>query len=107
METNRAGANVLGSEKSVAVADAVFGTTAGWRPPLLITTIVAHDKTVFHCKCDTHTHGGLTPAALVNVRLCIGKIVIIPADGRSNSAKSGGRKPPVVSPALLHRRSWA
>jgi hypothetical protein len=36
METNRAGANVLGSEKSVAVADAVFGTTAGWRSPLLV-----------------------------------------------------------------------
>jgi hypothetical protein len=48
-------------------------TTAGWRSPLLITTIVAHDKTVFHCECDIHTHGGLTPAALVNVRLCIGK----------------------------------
>jgi hypothetical protein len=29
METDRAGANVLGSEKSVAVANAVFGTTAG------------------------------------------------------------------------------
>jgi hypothetical protein len=29
METDRAGANVLGSEKSVAVADAVSGTTAG------------------------------------------------------------------------------
>jgi hypothetical protein len=29
MGTNRAGANVLGSEKSVAVANAAFSTTAG------------------------------------------------------------------------------
>jgi hypothetical protein len=29
MESDRVGANVLGSEKSVAVADAVSGTTAG------------------------------------------------------------------------------
>jgi hypothetical protein len=29
METDRAGANVLGSEKSAAVADAFSGTTAG------------------------------------------------------------------------------
>jgi hypothetical protein len=53
-------------------------------------------------------HGGLTPAALVNVRLCIGKIVIMPADGRCNSTKSGGRKPPrgfagAAAPALVSK----
>jgi hypothetical protein len=47
-----------------------------------------------------HTHGGLTPAALVHVRFCIAKIVILSADGRCNTAKSGGRKPPVEK-ALL------
>jgi len=40
------------------------------------------------------SHGGLTPAALVNVRLCIAKIVILPVDGRCMSAKSGGVSPP-------------
>jgi len=40
-------------------------------------------------------HGGLTPAALVHVRLCTANVVILPADGRCNSARSGGRKPPV------------
>jgi hypothetical protein len=45
-------------------------------------------------------HGGLTPAALVHVRFCIAKIVILSADGRCNTAKSGGRKPPVEK-ALL------
>jgi hypothetical protein len=47
-----------------------------------------------------NTHGGLTPAALVHVRFCIAKIVILSADGRCNTAKSGGRKPPVEK-ALL------
>jgi hypothetical protein len=40
-------------------------------------------------------HGGLTPAALVNLRSCIAKIVILSADGRRSRNKSGGRKPPV------------
>jgi hypothetical protein len=31
-------------------------------------TTVAHDEIVSHCKCDTHTHGGLTPAAPVSAR---------------------------------------
>jgi hypothetical protein len=30
---------------------------------------------VRNCNCVTHTHGGLTPAALVNLRSCIAKIV--------------------------------
>jgi hypothetical protein len=47
-----------------------------------------------------NTHGGLTPAALANVRSCTAKIVILSADGRCNTAKSGGRKPPVEK-ALL------
>jgi hypothetical protein len=39
-------------------------------------------------------HGGLTPAALVDMRLCNAKIAIPPAHGRCSSARSGGRKPP-------------
>jgi hypothetical protein len=55
-------------------------------------------------QCDTHTHGGLTPAALVNVRLCIGKIVFS-RQTFATQYKSGGRKPPVVSPVQQRRRS--
>jgi hypothetical protein len=40
-------------------------------------------------------HGGLTPAALVNVRLCIAKIAVPLADVRRLHKKSGGRQPPV------------
>jgi hypothetical protein len=64
-----------------------FRPAAGWRRSL--------DESVRNCNCVTHTHGGLTPAALVNVRFCIAKIVIISADGRRSRNKSGGRKPPV------------
>jgi hypothetical protein len=39
-------------------------------------------------------HGGLTPAALVDVHLCTANVVILPADGRCNSARSGGVSPP-------------
>jgi hypothetical protein len=53
------------------------------------------DESVRNCNCVTRTHGGLTPAALVKVRFCIAKIVILSADGRRNRTKSGGRKPPV------------
>jgi hypothetical protein len=41
-------------------------------------------------------HGGLTPAALVNVRLCIAKGVISPVDRTPcMCTRSGGRQPPV------------
>jgi hypothetical protein len=62
---------------------------------------------MFDCRgtaVGSPNHGGLTPAALVNVRLCTAKIVVIPADGRCNTAKSGGRKPPVVSQTRLQVR---
>jgi hypothetical protein len=35
-----------------------------------------------YCTGVSNSHGGLTPAALVNVRLFIAKIVILPADAR-------------------------
>jgi hypothetical protein len=48
------------------------------------------------------THGGLTPAALVNVRLCIPKIAIRPTHRRYYSTRSGGRKPPVANTACRY-----
>jgi hypothetical protein len=41
------------------------------------------------------THGGLTPAALANVRFCIAKDVVLPADERrSMRQERGGVSPP-------------
>jgi hypothetical protein len=51
------------------------------------------------CKHGFRNHGGLTPAALVNVRLCIPKIAILLAHGHCYSIKSGGRKLPVANAA--------
>jgi hypothetical protein len=60
------------------------------------------------CRCGSESHGGLTPAALVNVRLCSANVVFrretryalrlpfSPAS-RHRATRSGGRKPPVVS----------
>jgi len=53
------------------------------------------DESVRNCNCVTHPHGGLTPAALGNVRLCIAKIVVSPADVRTPTQERG-RKPPVA-----------
>jgi hypothetical protein len=44
-------------------------------------------------RCVTHTHGGLTPAALVNVRSCIAKIVFSPTNVRT-APRAGGVSPP-------------
>jgi hypothetical protein len=76
-------------------------------------TCAALGESIRNCNGVTHTHGGLTPAALVDMRLCIAKIAILPAHGRRNSARSGGRKPPVgklslssARIALLQRRPY-
>ena len=45
-------------------------------------------------------HGGLTPAALVHVRLCIAKIAISSASD-PHASRSGGRKPAVRSGGAL------
>jgi len=44
MESDRVGASVLGSEKSVAVADAFSGTTAGGHPPLLLVGRIVFER---------------------------------------------------------------
>jgi hypothetical protein len=41
-----------------------------------------------------NTHGGLTPAALVNVRSCIAKIVFSPTNVRNCNTRAGGVSPP-------------
>jgi hypothetical protein len=48
----------------------------------------------FLLACASSSHGGLTPAALVNMRSPIAKIAFLPADART-ATRSGGRKPPV------------
>jgi hypothetical protein len=40
-------------------------------------TVPADDEIVSRCKPDNHTHGGLTPAALGNLRLCTAEIAIL------------------------------
>gem|GEM_PF-3402616 len=45
-------------------------------------------------------HGGLTPAALVHVRLCIAKIAV-PSASDLRASRSGGRKPAVRSGGAL------
>jgi hypothetical protein len=40
-------------------------------------SVPADDEIVSRCKHDNHTHGGLTPAAPGNVRLCTAKIGIL------------------------------
>jgi hypothetical protein len=40
-------------------------------------TIAGHPEIVSRCKHDNHTHGGLTPAALGNMRLCTAEIGIL------------------------------
>jgi hypothetical protein len=97
---------------------APIAPTAGSRPPLLITgpifaeccpTPAAHrrsasDKTLAVASAN-RTHGGLTPAALVNVRLCIPKIAIRPTHCRYYSTRSGGRQPPVANTARPFRET--
>jgi hypothetical protein len=76
-------------------------TKSGGRKPPVGCTRYANSKrgNPMYCNCrrGLQTHGGLTPAALENVRLFIAKTVsfermlVVPAP------RAGGRKPPVVS----------
>jgi hypothetical protein len=54
---------------------------------------VSLDESVRNCNCVTHTHGGLTPAALVNVRSCIAKIAIC-SPTVHREPRAGGVSPP-------------
>jgi hypothetical protein len=44
-------------------------------------SVPADDEIVSRCKHDNHTHGGLTPAALGNLRLCTANLVIFQRTG--------------------------
>jgi hypothetical protein len=52
--------------------------------------------------CASSSHGGLTPAALVNVRSRIARIAFLRR--HEHRTRSGGRKPPVVSQTRLQVR---
>jgi hypothetical protein len=64
-----------------------------------------------YCTGVSNSHGGLTPAALVNVRLCIAKGVISPATGRrAVHQERGASAPRGTDPPLrignAHRRRY-
>jgi hypothetical protein len=105
-QTQRAG---IGDRIS-AIASA-HATRSGWRQPPVVRALVMRAKRNHpaiddtRCKHGFRNHGGLTPAALVNVRLCIPKIAIRPTHGRCYSTRSGGRKPPVANAACRYRGS--
>ena len=69
--------------------------SGGRKPPWTLFHIRTRSAEV-HCICRHRLqyHGGLTPAALVNMRSPIAKIAFLPADART-ATRSGGRKPPV------------
>jgi|GEM_PF-6332507 len=83
-------------------------TTAGSRPPLLVTrpTTVSEyvrnraGHAILNRTAESH------PPLLVRVRLCIAKVAIPPAGDRVKP-RAEGRKPPVVTRARLQRRSSA
>jgi hypothetical protein len=50
-------------------------------------------KITRRCRCVFRYHGGLTPAALVNARSCIAKIVFSPTNVRI-ATRAGGVSPP-------------
>jgi hypothetical protein len=69
--------------------------SGGRKPPWTLFHIRTRSAEV-HCICRHRLqyHGGLTPAALVNMRSPIAKIAFLPADART-ATRSGGRQPPV------------
>jgi hypothetical protein len=101
-------ADVRGPERErPAWLNGVTHTHGGLTPAALDCAPVGAQCLIFTLRRSYHHHGGLTPAALVDMRLCIAKIaksVILPAHGRCNSARSGGRKPPVGEVSLPSAR---
>ena len=67
----------------------VATTTAGLRPPLLITTLVMRDEFVFRCPCVSTPTAGLRPPLFVGLRLCIAKIVVSPVAVRNGKEERG------------------
>jgi hypothetical protein len=64
------------------------------------------DESVRNCNGVTHTHGGLTPAALGSVRLCTAKIVILSGERSLQQRQERGASAPrgfatATAPAFL------
>jgi hypothetical protein len=78
--------------------------SGGRKPPWTLFHIRTRRAEV-HCICRHRLqyHGGLTLAALVNMRSPIAKIAFLPADART-ATRSGGRQPPVVRQPCLQGR---
>jgi hypothetical protein len=72
------------AERTAATTSAL-ATRSGWRKPS-----VENER---HCTGVSNSHGGLTPAALVDVRSCIGKIVFSPTDVRTAIQERGALAP--------------
>jgi hypothetical protein len=113
--TNAAHVNVRSCIAKIAICSPTVhrepragGVSPPWfataTPPAFVSTPPAVPRDFAEASLQVrfpNTHGGLTPVALVNVRFCIAKIVIISPDGRRSRNKSGGRKPPVVRETCL------
>jgi hypothetical protein len=75
------------------------GTRSGWRKPAvgyhpIVRAERNHStKTDRHCRCGFRSHGGLTPAAFVNVRSSTANVAFF--GGPASRTKSGWRKPAV------------
>jgi|GEM_PF-5176839 len=74
------------------------------RLTLLLARGVYRHEVAFGCQCGSRTTAGSRPPLLTNVRSCIAKVAISPANARSTRYKSGGRKSPVVRQTESRRR---
>jgi hypothetical protein len=91
---------------AVAFAARTSGFATATAPAFVGTAmVVCRDFAAAYLQVHfTNSHGGLTPAALVNVRFCIAKGVIFRKTNTVHCTRSGGRKPPVVP---LHANATA
>ena len=96
---------VLGAGRSHPCGVVAAITEQHWRPPAHAMAYAGTPATVSPRIAESPlpmrfpTHGGLTPATLVYVRLYIGKVAIPPAGTRAR-ARAGG-----VSPPWFHKRN--
>jgi hypothetical protein len=76
-------------------------TRSGWRKSAVVHHPIARGepnhstKTDRHCRCGFRSHGGLTPAALVNERWCIAQVAVSSANARTaKPPRAGGVSSP-------------
>jgi hypothetical protein len=87
---------MLAVEKRTSAMTTASATKSGWRKPAVVGERTLSRKKTRDIANAFRCHGGLTPAALGNERLCIAKVAVLPADISHCNTKSGGRKPPVA-----------